>query len=144
MTLDLKFDDVISFFLYFIALKIEKTLCYFTLKKSNNYPNSNFLWHAPLIITHIMHIYAEYELNKLWTKGSIPNITQTKFQSILTIRRVFSKVWFPAPRNFIPPKNPGLIGLKQALNHGVVLRKVQRVIQFNQEDGLNHTIWLLY
>ena len=41
------------------------------------------------------------------------------------------------PRNFIPPKNPGLIGLKQALNHGLVLRKVERVIQFNQEDGLN-------
>ena len=27
--------------------------------------------------------------------------------------------------------------LKQALNHGLVLRKVHRVIQFNQEDWLN-------
>ena len=26
--------------------------------------------------------------------------------------------------------------LKQALNHGLVLRKVHRVIQFNQEDWL--------
>ena len=29
--------------------------------------------------------------------------------------------------------------LKQALNHGLVFKKVQRVIQFNQEDWLKHT-----
>ena len=30
--------------------------------------------------------------------------------------------------------------LKQALNYGLVLNKVHRVIQFNQEDGQNHTL----
>ena len=29
--------------------------------------------------------------------------------------------------------------LKQALNHGLVFKKVHRVIQFNQEDWLKHT-----
>ena len=40
-------------------------------------------------------------------------------QSILTIRRGFSKVWFLCtpltPRDFIPPKSLGLLGLKKAL-----------------------------
>ena len=63
-------------------------------KDSDNYPNSTFLLHAPLIFTHIMHIYTEYASKQFYTKRNIPNITQTKFQSILTIRRGFSKVWF--------------------------------------------------
>ena len=35
-----------------------------------------------------------------------------------------------------PPPSLSWIGLKQALNHGLVLRKVYRVIQFNQDDWL--------
>ena len=34
------------------------------------------------------------------------------------------------------PPSLSWIGLKQALNHGLVLRKVYRVIQFNQDDWL--------
>ena len=30
--------------------------------------------------------------------------------------------------------------LKQALNHGLVLKKVHKVIQFNQKVSLNHTL----
>ena len=30
--------------------------------------------------------------------------------------------------------------LKQALMHELILKKVHRVIQFNQEDGLNHIL----
>ena len=30
--------------------------------------------------------------------------------------------------------------LKQALNHGLVLKKVHRAIQFNQEAGLRHIL----
>ena len=30
--------------------------------------------------------------------------------------------------------------LKQALNHGLILEKVHRVIQFNQEAWLNHIL----
>ena len=58
-------------------------------KDSNNYPNSTFLWQAPLIFTHIIHIYSEYE----------------------------SKMWFFVPplhtQDFKTPKSPSLIGLKQ-------------------------------
>ena len=39
-----------------------------------------------------MHIYAEHESKQFETKENIPNITQTKFQSLLTIRRGFLKV----------------------------------------------------
>ena len=32
--------------------------------------------------------------------------------------------------------------LKQALNHGLILRKVHRVIQFNQEEWLKPYIYM--
>ena len=44
--------------------------------------------------------------------------------------------------NFYNKKNyvVHIRSLKQALNHGLILKKVHRGIQFNQEDGLNHIL----
>ena len=45
----------------------------------------------------------------------MPNVTQTKFQRFLTMRRGFSKMWFfvPPSPDFIPPKSSGVMGLKK-------------------------------
>ena len=87
----------ISFVLHFIVLKNDKTLCYFTLEKI-------------VIITQIPPF--------------CDIITQTKFQSILTIRRGFSKVWF-----FVPTPYPGILYPLKAGRIGLNGKKIESWIE---------------
>ena len=76
-------------------------------KYSNNYPNSTFLWHAPLIFAHIMHIYAE------WVKAILDQRKYPKYYSNQMSKyfdnqqRVFKSVVFcipPFPGTLYPLK----------------------------------------
>ena len=83
-------------------------------KDSNNYPDSTYLWHAPLIFTHIMHIYGRVSAKAILNKRKYPKYYSNQVSKHFdNQKRVFKGVVFctPPSRDFIPPKSPVLIGL---------------------------------
>ena len=89
-------------------------------KDSNNNPNSTFLWHAPLIYTHIIHVYAEYESITFKQKEISQKLLKPNFKAFWQSEEGFQRDGFlyapSPPRDFMPPKSQDLTGLKYQMD----------------------------
>ena len=104
-------------------------------KDSNNYPNSTFLWHGSLIFTQ-----KQKEISQILLK---PNF-KAFWQSEEGFQRCSFLYPSPPPRDFIPPKSPGLIGLKSFMRHHKKMWKQKFLFWYiflkcTRREGLRNT-----